>query len=123
MFKARSLYSLIDPLVKYDDETLCAPAPEARPEQPDPMTSVAKNFQIIPNPAKDELTVRLHEPLKKDTRFVVYDIRGQIHLERQLEVGESIFYCNTSQLPTGIYYCKIESQDPAYETRKLVIIQ
>ena len=64
-FKARSLYSLVDPLVKYDDGALCAPAPEARPKQPAPAASVAKDFQIIPNPAKDELTVRLHKPFKK----------------------------------------------------------
>ena len=37
--------------------------------------------------------------------------------------GEAAFFVNTSRLPAGIYYCKIESQDPAYETRKLVIIQ
>ena len=121
--KARSLYSLVDPLVKYDDGALCAPAPEARPQQPAPAASVAKDFQIIPNPAKDELTVRLHKPLKKDTRFVVYDIRGELHLEKQLEAGEYIFYCNTSRLSTGIYYCKIESKESVYKTQKLIIIQ
>ena len=123
VFKARSLYSLVDPLVKYDDGALCAPAPEARPQQPAPAASVAKDFQIIPNPAKDELTVRLHKPLKKDTRFVVYDIRGELHLEKQLEAGEYIFYCNTSRLSTGIYYCKIESKESVYKTQKLIIIQ
>ncbi|MCB9265336.1 MAG: right-handed parallel beta-helix repeat-containing protein [Lewinellaceae bacterium] len=123
VFKARSLYSLIDPLVKYDDEALCAPAPEARAQQPNLKVSIAQSFQIFPNPTKDELTVTLREPLKKDTRFVVYDIRGELHLEKQLEAGEYIFYCNTSRLSTGIYYCKIESKESVYKTQKLIIIQ
>ncbi|MCB9349296.1 MAG: T9SS type A sorting domain-containing protein [Lewinellaceae bacterium] len=120
-FQARSLNSLVDPLMKYDDKLLCAPPP-ARPQQREPQV-VAKGFQLIPNPAKNELMAHFTEPLKDNTLFIIYDIRGQVHLEKRLEAGESIFYVNTSQLLPGIYYCKIGNHSPVYEARKLVIIR
>ncbi|MCB9288556.1 MAG: T9SS type A sorting domain-containing protein [Lewinellaceae bacterium] len=61
--------------------------------------------------------------MKDNTLFIIYDIRGQVHLEKRLEAGESVFYVNTSQLLPGIYYCKIGNHSPVYEARKLVIIR
>ncbi|MCB0578572.1 MAG: T9SS type A sorting domain-containing protein, partial [Phaeodactylibacter sp.] len=106
VFKARSLYSLIDPLVKYQDEERCASEPEER-QAPVHQPEIAAKLQLIPNPAKDELTVRLPEPLGIADYFIVYNLRGQVQLEKQLRVGETVFLINTSQLPAGIYYCTI----------------
>lgn len=122
MFRARSLYSLVDPLVKYDDETLCAPAPEARPQQPHSPV-VTDGFKLAPNPARDQITIRLHAPLKDNTLFTVYDAYGRVYLTQQLEVGETVFYVNTNQLRAGAYYCRVGSAGVVYEPRKLAVIR
>lgn len=122
VFKARSLYSLIDPLVKYQDEELCNSEPEEGPE-PINRPETATKFQLIPNPAKDELRVKLAKIIETRTQFIVYDIRGQIHLEKNLDMGRAIFAVNINQLPTGIYYCTIKSQGSAHKTEKLIIIR
>lgn len=122
VFKARSLYSLIDPLVKYQDEELCSSEPEER-LAPVNLPETATKFLLIPNPAKDELTVRLREPSNNSTQFVIYDITGKIHLERTLEAGETFFQIHISQLPAGIYYGSLKGKDSVSEAQKLIIIR
>lgn len=122
VFKARSLYSLIDPLVKYEDDERCASEPEERPT-PFYVPETASSFQLTPNPAKGELTVRLPEPLEKGGYFAAYNLRGQVQLEKQLRVGETVFLVDTSQLPAGIYYCTIKGHGKTYEPQKLIIIR
>ncbi|MCB9291198.1 MAG: T9SS type A sorting domain-containing protein [Lewinellaceae bacterium] len=121
VFKARSLYSLVDPLVKYDDEMLCEPAPEARPQhtlQPE----LPKGFHLIPNPARDELRVKLAVPVEARSWFFIQDIHGRIYFEKELDAGSARYYINTNQLPSGIYYCTIRSQGSTHKTEKLIII-
>ena len=121
--KARSLYSLVDPLVKYDDGALCAPAPEARPQQADPAAYVTKNFQIIPNPAKDEIHLQFTQPLDENVQFVICDAQGRIQKMQQLESGQAIFSINIGHLPVGLYYCKLLDSETKNESHKLVIIR
>ena len=122
VFKARSLYSLVDPLVKYEDEERCASEPEER-TAPVHHPEIASNIQLIPNPAKDELWVKLAKPVEARTQLFVYDTRGRIHLEKNLDVGRTMFIVNTSQVPAGIYYCMIKSQGSIHKTEKLIIIR
>ena len=122
VFKARSLYSLIDPLVKYEDEERCASEPEERPavaQQP----QIAAKFQLIPNPAKDELTVKLAAPVEVRTWFIIQDIRSRTHFEKELDTGRATYNINTSQLPPGIYYCTIKSQGSVHKTKQLIIVR
>lgn len=122
VFKARSLYSLIDPLIKYEDEELCASEPEERPMVVQE-AEIAASFQLIPNPAKDELWVKLAKPVEDRTQFIVYDTRGRIHLEKNLDTGRAMFIVNTNQVPAGTYYCMIKSQGLIHKTEKLIIIR
>lgn len=122
VFKARSLYSLIDPLAKYEDEERCASEPEERPA-PTHRLEIAMGFQLIPNPAKDELNVKLAAPVESRTWFVIQDMRGRIYLHKELDAGGTMYNINTSQLPSGIYYCTIKSLGIAHKTEKLIIIR
>ncbi|MCO6490055.1 MAG: T9SS type A sorting domain-containing protein [Phaeodactylibacter sp.] len=122
VFKARSLYSLIDPLIKYEDEELCASEPEERAMVVQE-AEIAASFQLIPNPAKDELNVKLAAPVESNTWFIVQDMQGRIHLKKDLNAGGTMYNINTSQLPSGIYYCTIKSLGIAHKTEKLIIIR
>ena len=123
VFKARSLYSLVDPMVKYEDKERCASEPEERAMSVH-QSEIASGIQLIPNPAKDELQVKLANPVEAaPAQFIVYDTRGRIHLEKELDLGRVIFTINTSQLSTGIYYCMVKSQGSIHKTEKLIIIR
>ncbi|MCO6490121.1 MAG: T9SS type A sorting domain-containing protein, partial [Phaeodactylibacter sp.] len=122
VFRARSLYSLVDPLIMYDDDELCASELEERPvavQQP----QIAAKFQLIPNPAKDELTVKLAAPVEVRIWFIIQDLRGRTHFEKELDTGRATYNINTSQLPPGIYYCTIRSQGSVHKTKKLIIVR
>jgi len=121
VFRARSMYSLVDPLAKYDDEALCAPAPEARP-QPGPATEVLE-FQLMPNPSQGEISIRLAKPLDEDARIIIYDTQGHIHKTQRLEAGEARFRVEAGQLPPGLYVCKLMGKGHIHSTCKLAIIR
>ncbi|MCO6492508.1 MAG: T9SS type A sorting domain-containing protein, partial [Phaeodactylibacter sp.] len=121
VFKARSLYSLIDPSVKYEDEERCASEPEEKPA-PVQEAEIAASFQLIPNPAKDELNVKLAAPVESNTWFIVQDMQGRIHLKKDLNSGGTMYNIDTSQFPSGIYYCTIKNQGTIHKSEKLIII-
>ena len=121
VFKARSLYSLIDPLVKYQDEERCASEPEARLKAT--KLNAASAFRLIPNPARNEIQVMFAQPLDRGASIIIYDTQGRLHKIQDLEAGQAVFRINTEQLPSGLYYCKLYGVEGLYNARKLVIIR
>ena len=82
--------------------------------QPAPITqslSVAKTVSIhdvYPNPAMDNITIRIITPEEKSSLFNVYDGRGQLLLseKRDLPQGASEVEFDLSDLPAGMYFVK-----------------
>ncbi len=93
---------------KYVMEMNCAtpqPASIAR------SLSVAKAVNIhdvYPNPAIDNITIRVIAPEDKSSQFNVYDGRGQLLLseKRDLPQGASEVEFDLSNLPAGMYFVK-----------------
>ncbi len=82
--------------------------------QPTPMiqnAGVSPTLQIqgvYPNPAKDNITIRVIAPEEKSSIFNVYDGRGQLLLseKRDLPQGASEEEFDLSNLPVGMYFVK-----------------
>lgn len=69
-------------------------------------TQEVKNtsFTAYPNPFKDVLTIQYEKPVEK---VEIYDLTGKTLLKSR--PNSSDFQLNTSQLPSGVYVVKIES--------------
>jgi Secretion system C-terminal sorting domain len=70
------------------------------------------NFKIYPNPASDYFTIEMENELKS---VEIYSIHGQKVLTSN---SKSI---NVSDLSKGIYFVRIEDQNSAVSTQKLII--
>jgi len=73
-----------------------------------------ENVRIIPNPVKDQLKLLITSPKRSNAEIRIFDANGKIlmYKKQQLSVGEnSIFYPETSALPDGSYYMRINIEE------------
>lgn len=67
-------------------------------------------IKIYPNPATDKVTIDLGHLLTKRREIKLYDMIGQIVKTANLGEGTSKIDISTQDIPTGIYFIKIEGQ-------------
>ena len=66
------------------------------------------SFIIIPNPAKDKITVEVkQETIVKNTLISIYNIQGQLLLQQQLKAEKTEL--DISGLAKGVYLIKLKS--------------
>ncbi len=92
----------------------------------EPATSIADNLEngaisIYPNPAISRLWIDFSGLTGKVTGIQVYNIQGQ-QLIAELEVTTgSVVSIPVSQLPSGVYYVRVVTDNKGVITRKVVI--
>jgi hypothetical protein len=71
-----------------------------------------KDFIIYPNPTNSDVTLLL-ENMKglKNAQLFIYDVNGQIHYTRSLEIIPSVLNIADHQMSKGIYFVKIQSDE------------
>jgi hypothetical protein len=120
VFRARALYSLIDDGHSYDDELLCLQH-----------GIVVKNLQshsvqslsVIPNPANDEATLRLTDPLDEQGLFIVYDAIGAEVIRYTVPGDMASFHFSTAILAPAMYHFKVFSATGVIGKGKLTIVR
>ncbi|MBN1951022.1 MAG: T9SS type A sorting domain-containing protein [Bacteroidales bacterium] len=78
----------------------------------------SEEIRIFPNPVQESLTVELVGNENSEFDFELYDLKGQLLLNRKSE-GNSL-NINCSALPKGVYVSKIKTQSATYY-RKIVL--
>jgi hypothetical protein len=124
VYRARSLISLMNDSVDYDDSYVCAQAGYFRKKQETKSILPAmKKIAIVPNPANTEAEV-----------FFINDDNGMCNLRITNVFGEALlqfhFNCNEKKqkialhtLTPGIYLVKAEFENAKPEVCKLVIVR
>ena len=74
-------------------------------------------LKLYPNPSKDYINISFPEP--NDYHIAIYDIMGK-ELMRKTEFHSEITTVNTSELPKGVYFIKIELNAKIL-TKKIII--
>jgi hypothetical protein len=75
-----------------------------------PENSIGVDFQIIPNPVASDVVISFHLPEGDIVGIWVYDIVGQKvdYLQNEyMPAGNHSVSYNVSQLPDGIYFCRL----------------
>ncbi|WP_296383734.1 PQQ-dependent sugar dehydrogenase [Winogradskyella sp.] len=78
------------------------------------------SISIYPNPTENELNINFNNNLDLSTEILIYDIQGKI-VKTMSRNTETIQKINTSELSSGIYILKINTDNGEQSTHKLVI--
>lgn len=103
------------------------PAPLAAPDGPVIQTlsnsETFNDFTIYPNPATDELNIKLGNLDDQRVNLIVRNALGQEMMNQQLEaVGNMVERMDISKLSSGIYYLSLYTSDGSeMQTKKFVV--
>jgi len=121
VYRARSLYRLIDDEQQFDDPQLClqhgiivkrlVPAQEA------------VGVSIVPNPTRDQATLVLGKPLDAPGVFVIFNAIGNEVMRNSIPRDMVRFQFSTTSLATGIYHYRVRGPSGFVGEGKLSIIR
>jgi hypothetical protein len=120
VFKARSLYWLIDDTQDFDDPVLCLPYGVVLKRLLDQHINAVS---IVPNPASDEATLVLTRALKDPGTLFMYDAVGAEVLRRSIPAEAMRFVFATAALAPALYHFKVLSAGVVISVGRLTIVR
>jgi hypothetical protein len=116
VFRARSLYHLVDPTYRFNNSALCQPnaaiqAPKATP----PL-----DFKLFPNPTSGLTVLEFSTPLSGRANVTLYSLQGQPVLQQTAGKGAQHILLETAALPGGTYFCKVMGANGVMGVKRLV---
>ncbi|MFH0894448.1 MAG: C1 family peptidase [Bacteroidota bacterium] len=80
-------------------------------------------FDLFPNPAKDEVNLRINKPLAADADICIYNFQGSLQKCLHILKGTNQYTVSTKEFANGIYLVQINVNGNLPENRKLVILK
>lgn len=119
VFKARSLYYLIDELRSFDDPQLCLPhgIVVKRAEEPQP-----NGVTVVPNPASDQATLVLSHELDVAAVFVIRNAMGAVVMRHPIPAHTTQLPFSTQALAPAMYHYQVLSAKGVVGDGKLNIV-
>ncbi len=77
-------------------------------------------FEVYPNPVNDILTLKLNQLLSSDSEVKIYNGVGETVIVDKVLQGNNILKINTQNLPSGVYYIKMNENDNAQVVRRFI---
>ncbi len=78
------------------------------------------SYVAYPNPVSGQLTVRLVNTITDDIEVRLYNNTGSMVKADKIWKGTDRIEINTDDLPVGVYYLKLQSEDKLFSTKKIV---
>jgi len=126
VFRARSLYSLVNDSISYDDVELCnqqgislrkANTPKAVTKPTMPHISA----QVVPNPTSNSAVLKFTTALKSTATVYIYTVMGQLRDTISLSANTQEQPLAFAQWQEGIYYYQVYSEGYLITTGKFVV--
>jgi len=77
-------------------------------------------LEIYPNPSSDNINLGLESELKENLKLEVYNISGQLVIEKRLPAFEKEHRINIQHLQSGVYLVKLVSDSQVVYSSKIV---
>lgn len=84
---------------------------------------LALDFQAIPNPFTDQLTLQLNAAFAESVQYLIYNELGKVVQRGTIDLhkGQNQYELSTSDLDVGIYFIEIEGKKNSYPQSQKVI--
>ncbi len=106
VYRARSLYRLIDDEQQFDDPQLCLQHGIIVKSL---VARETNTIGVVPNPARDGATLVLGEPLEEGGVFILFNSVGVEVMRLDVPAKEPRMSFGTSRLATGVYHYRVLS--------------
>ena len=78
------------------------------------------SYVAYPNPVSGQLTIRLVNTINEDIYVRLYNNTGSLVKTEKIWKGTDRIEINTDDLPVGVYYLKLQSEDKLFSTKKII---
>ncbi|MEZ4883227.1 MAG: T9SS type A sorting domain-containing protein [Chitinophagales bacterium] len=83
----------------------------------------AIQMNMLPNPAKNYVNIYLDRAIAKTPlSFSIYDASGVLVKSVTIDDSSTSFTVNTSELSSGVYFCRLYNDNFIYQHQKLVVL-
>ncbi|MBL7962776.1 MAG: right-handed parallel beta-helix repeat-containing protein [Flavobacteriales bacterium] len=120
VFKARSLYWLIDDTQDFDDALLCLPHGIVVKSLVEQQTNAVR---VVPNPVSDEANLLLAQESVRPAYLTMYNTVGSEVLRVLVPKGVVRHAFSTASIASGLYHFKVLSGDGLLGDGKLTIVR
>ena len=108
VYRARSLYALINDDQEFDDPALCLPY-GILVRTLEAATALEQTVQLVPNPARDEVTLVFGVSIEGNGTVTFYDAVGHEVLRRPFIGGQQRFHLSVAALAPAVYHYRVRS--------------
>jgi hypothetical protein len=124
VYLARVLYSLIEPSVIFDDESICANGGYYKKEQEEAVEDQAVKFAYItPNPANNKAQLFLNLEVQEAGKLQLTDLLGNVVLKYDIISDKTVQEINLESINSGTYFYSVQTANGFTNTGRLVVIK
>lgn len=90
----------------------------------EPFADLRSNFQVYPNPAKDQVSLALNPTIRqehKEIKVLFYNLTGKIFQAKSFQLKEPELNIDISSLPAGVYFIEVFTNGLKLGFSKLVV--
>jgi hypothetical protein len=119
VFRARAMLALVNDSIVYNDDMACLTAGIYRETA---IEADYFDFELIPNPAGDRVTVKINNVQEGFCKINILNILGNKVLETKVDCQQLEHVINTQSLQPGMYFVDVEFEQKQL-VKKLLIIR
>ncbi|MBX7242014.1 MAG: T9SS type A sorting domain-containing protein [Bacteroidia bacterium] len=119
VYKARSLYAIVNDEAEYDDTGVCN-ALGMSMRKPQNTLTIEEGFKVYPNPVQSQLTVRWD---KKDhpSEIIIIDIMGKEVVQSFIAEESTETILSVDGLPSGVYILLVKDNMTVIHQEKIIV--
>lgn len=120
VYEARAWYAFLHPEANWSPTEGCEYGERGAIDRS--KTSESIQVSVLPNPAKDHLTVQLQAPAAIGCQFELFDLAGKCWRAQTFTPGDQVMEVFTHDMPEGLYLYWVKTAKGVPQSGKIVII-
>ena len=121
VYRARSLYQLQHPEMRWEDGVLCEPAARNVMWGALPVQATVSRLKVWPNPASGIFFIELPASETDDITLEIFDSRGLIYDTKAIWKSDHLAQFDLSHFPAGVYFLRVKCKQRVLGLERLIL--